>query len=159
MLWLLSEGGASIFDATTSGKTVWTLLGGTAGRANTTELSSLLKVMVMLDDAPAEFIARLVPPHAELATQGRLLRAQLPSYLQQQWARVVAHCPLPAVLQPLVAAYAATTPEDMWADGLRVRAPRAKRGRLQVEKEDEDDGGDAPPLRRSVRLCQKHAWR
>ena len=74
--------------------------------------------MVMCDDAPNFFIARLSPQHAELATRGRQLRAQLPEYLDQQRASVFAHCPLPAVLQPLVAAYAATTPEDMWKDGL-----------------------------------------
>jgi hypothetical protein len=135
------------------------LLSGRVKGANTTELSSLLKVMVMLDNAPAEFIAKLLPPHAELAARGRDLRARLPTYLQQQWARVVAHCPLPVVLQPLVAAYAATTPKEMWADGLHVRAPRVKRwGRLKVEKEDEDDGGVAPHLRRSLCLCQKHIY-
>jgi hypothetical protein len=39
---------------------------------------------------------------------------------------VVEHCPLPAKLQSIVAAYTATTAEDMWADGLRIRAPKAQ---------------------------------
>jgi hypothetical protein len=93
------------------------------------ELSALLKVMVMLEDAPATFIARLLPQHAELCRQGRQLRAQLPSYLGQQRATIVADCTLPGVLQSLVIGYAAITPEDMWADGLRVKAPKAKRAR------------------------------
>ena len=140
-------------------ETVW---GCTTTRAlpNTAELSSLLKVMVMLEDAPADFIARLSPHDAELCTRGRQSRAQLPSCREQQRAAVVAHCPLPAVLLPLVvsAAYAATTPEDMWADGLRVRAPRAKRIRARaVVQEEEERGEGAPPVRRSPRLCEKRA--
>jgi hypothetical protein len=51
------------------------------------------------------------------------------------------------MLQSLVAAHAVTTPEDMWVDGLRVQAPRAKRGRT---KPDEEDGEDAPPTCLSV---------
>jgi hypothetical protein len=79
--------------------------------------------MVMLEDAPANFIAILLPQHAEICKRGRLLRLQLPSYLEQQRAAVIAHCPLPAVLQSFVAEYTTTTPEDMWADALRVQAP------------------------------------
>jgi hypothetical protein len=81
------------------------------------------------------------------------LRAQLPSYRKQQRAAVLAHCHLPAVLQSLVAAYAATTPKDMWADGLRVQTPRAKRGRTNVDKKEEG----VPPIRRSLRLRQRNA--
>jgi hypothetical protein len=77
------------------------------------ELSSLLKVMVLLEDAPAGFIGLLSPQHVDICTRGQQLRAQLPSYLEQQRAAVVAHCPLPGVLQSLVAAYTVTTPEDM----------------------------------------------
>jgi hypothetical protein len=96
-------------------------------------------------------IVELSPEHAKIATRGRQLRAQLPSYLERQRALVIAHCPLPAALQPLVAGYAAPTPEDMWAEGgLRVRAPQAKRARAVVGV----DAG-APVLRRSLRLRQK----
>jgi hypothetical protein len=66
--------------------------------------------MVMLDEALSAFIAKLSLEHAELCTRGRTLRRQLPSYLERQRAAVVTHCPLPAVLQSVVAAYAATTP-------------------------------------------------
>jgi hypothetical protein len=76
--------------------------------------------MVMLDDAPATFTTWLSPQHAEFCTRGKELRAQLLVYLKQQRAKIVAHCPLPTVLQTLVIAYAASTPEDMWTDGLLV---------------------------------------
>jgi hypothetical protein len=69
--------------------------------------------MVMLDDAPATLITWLSPQHAELCTRDKKLRAQLPVYFKQQRAKIVAHCPLPTVLQTLVIAYATTTPEDM----------------------------------------------
>jgi hypothetical protein len=113
----LEEQGALLSESDNYGDTVWRILNlrGDEGA----ELSSLLKVMVMLEDAPA-FIAKLSLQHAFICMQGRQFRAQLPSYLEQQRAAVVAHCPLPAVLQSLVAEYAVTTPEDMWADGLRM---------------------------------------
>jgi hypothetical protein len=117
----------------------------------------LLKVMVMLEDAPAYFIDELSPQHAEICSRGRQLRAQLSSYLEQQRAAVIVHCILPSVLQSLVTVYAATTPDDVWADGLRVQAPRAKRSRTKAAKEDKDDGEEAFPLRRSLRLHQKRA--
>jgi hypothetical protein len=115
------------------------------GRA---ELSSLVKVMVMLEDAPSFFIDQLSPHDAELCTRGRELRAHLPSYLEHQRVTVVTHCPVPAVLQSLVAAYAVTTPEDMWADGLRVQAPRGKRRRTEPDRKKEEDGFYARHLRR-----------
>jgi hypothetical protein len=76
------------------------------------ELSSLLKVMVMLEDAHFDFIAKCLPEHAELCERGRQLRAQLPSYLEQQRATIVGDCSLPAVLPSIVAECAATTAED-----------------------------------------------
>jgi hypothetical protein len=153
--YLLEEQGASMSEIDDRGRTVWSELS-FHRRNGSAELSSLLKVMVMLEDAPASFIAKLSPQHAELWTRGLQLRPQLPFYLEQQRAAVVVHCPLPAVLQSVVAAYTATTPEDMWADGLHVQAPRAKRGRTKTDKEDGEDGEDAPPVRRSLRLPQKH---
>jgi hypothetical protein len=57
---------------------------------------------------------------SELTTRGRHFRAQLPLYLEQQRASVAEHCPLPSVLQSTISEYAATTPEDMWAYGLRI---------------------------------------
>jgi hypothetical protein len=119
----------------------------------------LLKVMVMLDDAPQFFLSLLTlltPHHAELYTRGRQHRAQLPSYLEQQLAIIIEHCPVPTVLQSLVAEYAATTPEDMWTDGLRIQAPQPKRPRaaMVADGEDKEDGklpfGDPFACARSV---------
>ena len=93
----------------------------------------------MLGDAPGYFIAKLSDYHSgltEITTRGCQSRAQLPSYLEQQRAAVVDDCPLPAVLLPLVAAYAATTPEDMWSYGLRIEAPQAKMPRAEEESGD-----------------------
>jgi hypothetical protein len=106
-------------DIDSLGHTVWSELVIQCSEGTATKLSSLLKVMVMLDDAPADISDKLEPQHAEICTRGRQLRARLPSYLEQQRAAVIAHCPFPVVLQSLVATYAVTTPEDMWADGLR----------------------------------------
>jgi len=157
--WLLQEGGADIAEATTNGNTVWDELI-VSPRDDVAKLSSLIKVMVMLADAPPAFIAKLSPEHAELCTRGKQLRAQLPEYLEQQRASVTAHCPLPAALQSLVASYAVTTPADMWtADGPRAQATRAKRARAAVaeeaEEEEAEEGEGAPPLRRSLRLRHK----
>jgi hypothetical protein len=69
--------------------------------------------MVMLDEAPPTFVADLSPTNADITSRGRYLRAQLPSYLEQQRASVVENCPLPPVLLPIVAEFAATTPDDM----------------------------------------------
>lgn len=59
-----------------------------------------------------------------LCIRDQRLQVQLPSYLEQQRAEVVAHCPLPAVLLHLVAAYAAATMDDMWAHELHDLAMR-----------------------------------
>jgi hypothetical protein len=131
---LLEDGGASITEAS-RGQTVWRLLQlpstltsskdcslrpqQAATESVDAELSALLKIMVMLQDASPAFIAKLSPQHAELATRGRQLREQLPAYLEQQRTSVLEHCPLIAALKPIVVVYAATTPEDMWAVGLR----------------------------------------
>jgi hypothetical protein len=150
--YILQEAGADISDVTDDGGTVWNLL--ELKDVDPMALASLLKIMVMLDDAPPAFVAKLSPAHAEIATRGRQYRAQLPSYLEQQRASVIAHCPLPAVLQPLVGAYAALTPEDMWVDGLGVQqVDRRKRPRVMA-------GADLDvevQLRRSLRLRQKRA--
>jgi hypothetical protein len=60
--------------------------------------------MVLLGDAPPDFIAGLPPQNAEIATQGRRLRASRPSYLEQQHALIENTCSLPTVLQSIVAA-------------------------------------------------------
>jgi hypothetical protein len=143
----LLEAGANIREEMNSAcQDVWWLL--KPRQASYAVLTSLLKVMVMLMDAPPFFTAKLSPGHVKLVERGMEYRKQLPSYLEQQHALVVAHCPLPAVLHPLVAAYAATTPEDMWKNGLPVSAMRVKRQRVA-------EGTEATPLRRSLRLRQK----
>jgi hypothetical protein len=94
-------------------------------RANAAELSSLLKVLMLQLMSPNQdrdlsaFVAQLSPQHAEICTRGRQLRDRLPAYLEQQEASVGTHCPLPAVLQAIVTAYALPTPEDLWRDGLQ----------------------------------------
>jgi hypothetical protein len=149
MQWLLEEQGASMADLNDDGRSVWIYLSlRVNGGMNDAELSSLLKVMVMLEDAPVDFFAILSPHDVELCTRGRQLRAQLPSYLEQQRAAVAAHCNLPAVLQSLVAAYATTTPADMWADGLRVQAPRVKRRRTKADEKEKGKGAPPPRLRK-----------
>jgi hypothetical protein len=121
--YFFQEAGAIMSDATSYSETVWDLLmHGVDDHYNddSMALTSLLKVIVMLDDAPPDFVARLSSAHARLTARGLYFRAQLPSYLEQQRASVVKYCPLPVVLRSNVAAYATTTPEDMWADGLRI---------------------------------------
>jgi hypothetical protein len=118
--WLLVDGGVSITLAPTHQVytiPLWSLL--QLEGVDRDQLTSLLQVMVLLDDAPSYFMGNLSPEHAELCTRGRELREKLPGYLERQRALVVEHCPLPVVLQPLVAEYAAPTSEDMWAYGLR----------------------------------------
>jgi hypothetical protein len=159
-LFLFVEGGACIYSITPYGKTVWDMLhSGIHARRqagirelDADGLSALLKVMVMLSDTPQAIISLLAPPQAELCTWGRQLRAQLPSYLEQQRAFVIFHSPLPDVLRSLVAEYAATTAEDMWKDGLHARAPRAKRPRAALAADDDGKEENERPLRRTLTL-------
>lgn len=119
--WLLSdEGGAKITEKDSKGDTVWVLLERSGlHELDAAEMASLLRVMLLLSDAPTEFHRRSKPQHARIIDEGQQLRARLPAYLTQQRALITDHSTLPAVLQPLVAGYAAPTPEDLWADGLR----------------------------------------
>jgi hypothetical protein len=118
MRWLLTKAGASISEE--GGNTNYTVWSELDMYGSGYQLSALLKVMVMLEDAPATFIKRMSPQHAEICRRGNQFWARLPSYLEQQRAAIVNNCPLPAVLHPLVVAYAATTPKDMWNYGLRI---------------------------------------
>jgi hypothetical protein len=150
--WLLEEGGADIADAGHDGQTVWSLL--EPAEADDDELASLLKVMLLLSDAPDDFFLKLESQHVPLILRGQNFRVQLPAYLEQQWAEVINHCTLPAALRPIVAAYAATTPQDMWLYGLQVQAPAAKRA-IEDEDSGEDGGEGTRHCRRSRRLRQK----
>jgi hypothetical protein len=92
-----------------------------AGHPGDEELSCLLQAMVMLEDAPDNFIGELLPHHTALCVRGRHLRAQLPWHQERQAGKVAAHCPLIAVLQSLVAAYAVTQSDEMWITELGLQ--------------------------------------
>jgi hypothetical protein len=85
-------------------------------RTYTSDLVRLLSFIELRGDPPEDIFSILLPHDVELAARGQQLREQLPSYLEQQWASIVAHSPLPTMLHAIVAAYAAPTPADMWAD-------------------------------------------
>jgi hypothetical protein len=111
--WLLVEGGASVDDMHgPQSQTLWNVL--KLEDAVDADLTSLLQTMVLLSDAPPDFIAKLSPHRADLCLRGRRLRTQLPAYRVQQRTSIVTECPLPEVLQSIVTAYAAPTSEDMW---------------------------------------------
>jgi hypothetical protein len=109
--WLLTKGGATVSDSSRRSSTVWSWL--KDEDANDCELTVLLQTMALAGDAPPKILAKLLEKHAELCARGHRLRTQLPVYLEQQRAYIVAHCTLPRVLQPLVADYAAPTPRKI----------------------------------------------
>jgi hypothetical protein len=109
--WLLSEGGVDI------SMSLWNWID--LDEADDADLAALLRVMVLLADPPPDFLSDLSPAHALIAARGALLRAEMPSYVEQQRALIVDHCFLPAVLLPCGASYAAPTRDDMWTDWAR----------------------------------------
>jgi hypothetical protein len=128
--WLLEEGGAKITDESfskqseppykTEVKSVWDSVADSLWVPPVeAELTSLLKVMVLLGDAPTTFIAKLQLHEAEIAFRGLQIRALRPPYLEQQQASIDAHCPLPAVLLAIVTTYVKPTTEDMWTNWIR----------------------------------------
>jgi hypothetical protein len=104
---------------------IWDYVGILAEHADAGDLSSLLKVVLLLpmsqdqDQYLPAFVAKLSPQHAELCTRGHQFRDRLLAYLEQQQTSVSTHCPPPAVLQAVVVAYVRPTPEDLWSDGLQ----------------------------------------
>jgi ankyrin repeat protein len=117
--WLLEKSGAKISDtAVIDGEheSVWDHFNLANFDQSEAELQSLLKVMVLLGDAPPDFIARLEQQNSDIAIQGRHIRALRPSYLEQQHVLTTATSLLPTVFQSIVIAYAEPTPEDMWTD-------------------------------------------
>jgi hypothetical protein len=126
--WLLIEGGASI-NADVE-EQLWNFIHVEVLVAEghwglpVRQLLPLVKVLVMLEDAPVGMLHNCSKPHAQplrrICDLGRQYWAQLPSFLEQQRASVTAHCPLPAALQSVVVGYAATTPKNVWANGLRL---------------------------------------
>jgi hypothetical protein len=112
---LMIEPSTNLMEDTRLG-TVWSRLEQHTQTGDDDALSSLLKVMLLLQNAPADFPRFLKPQHAHIVTQGQQLRMLLPAYLDQQHALLITNCPLLTVLQPLVTAYAAPTHADMWGD-------------------------------------------
>ena len=122
--WLLGDGGASITEEGPGGN-VWNMLFNSFYHATFQDapLLSLLKVMTLLDDGPAN-VTSMLPAEsvcAQIIAQGKQLRTRRPPYMEQQRALLASDCPLSAVLLPLVAAYAEPTHEDMWTDWLGWR--------------------------------------
>jgi hypothetical protein len=124
MAWLLAEGGASIKETSKNGLTVLDRLERHIAQAYNVPgpedvgLSPLLQVVALLGDVPYDFLIGL-PKYARIIQQGQQFRAELPLYLEQQRGVLAANCLLPAVLQPLVLAYAEPTHNDIWNDWVR----------------------------------------
>jgi hypothetical protein len=134
--WLISDiysedggGGVPITEADKEGETLWFYLGHHIRKGHhsgvesksTEALASLLKAMILMADAPPEFMRYLRPHHAWIVERGNDLRSKFPMYLEEQRNQVAAHCPLPTVLQNIVAGYAART-HLVWEDRKEVRA-------------------------------------
>jgi hypothetical protein len=118
--WLLEEGGSDITETNNAGETVWDRL--KLEGADPAALTFLLQAISLLGSAPPRFVVKLSSKQAQLVAKGQRLRMQLPSYLGEQKFVLFEHCPLPNVLQALVVAYATPTRQDVWTDGLHVRA-------------------------------------
>jgi hypothetical protein len=101
ILQCLIEGGARIPETGLNGENIWNVLNPEG--ADDAALSSLLRVMVLISNPLLGFWYRLKTQHVLIVSQGNQLRAQLPGHIEQQRAAVVAHCPLPAVILPIVA--------------------------------------------------------
>jgi hypothetical protein len=93
-------------------------------RGQRPEESSLIKAMTLLCDAPVPIVngrIELVPHDnhdVQLVEKGKQLRAALHAYLEQRSASLIIHCPLPAVLQQVIATYAEPTRADVWESQL-----------------------------------------
>jgi hypothetical protein len=148
--WLLEHGGADVADITNDGRTIWNMLErhwlNTSGPpcCLTTELTALLRVMVLKGDPPIDFVAQLTPEHARVVEEGARLRAALPAYLRQRRALLDAHCPLLAPLLALVRGYnpEPTTTEELWATGLGAAPQRARRPRSEDALACASDGNE-----------------
>jgi hypothetical protein len=118
--WLLEHGGADIAEANYRGITIWEILAKEFSRRPAAEVTTLLRVLVVRGDPPADLFARLRPEHARVVEEGARLRAALPAYLVRRRAILDAHCPLIAPLLALVRGYdpEPTTTEELWATGL-----------------------------------------
>jgi hypothetical protein len=122
----LEHGGADIVKVTDTGQTVWTILADRLFYARVApeiadqkfaEVTALLRVLVLRDAPPADFVAQLRPEHARVAEEDARLKAALPAYLVRQRTLLDTHCPLIALLLALVCGYdpEPTTTEELWA--------------------------------------------
>jgi hypothetical protein len=137
--WLLEEGKSKITQRTLGGKTVLDMALQHDLRKCGVFFDKLLKVMVMLEDAPSRFLKESILSYRqhEVCVLGQRYRKELPSFYANQKVNIIDHCPLPAVLGCLVAAYAAITPDDMWSSGLQVHVPsplNLRRSRSSTEE-------------------------
>jgi hypothetical protein len=76
----------------------------------------LLNFMVLFDDAPPDFCAKLSPHDTDITTLGRSIRELRPVYVEQQQPSTNTHCSLPSVLELIADANAAPNLENMWID-------------------------------------------
>jgi hypothetical protein len=150
--WLLEHGGADIKDTTSAGgHTVWDMLdehfvGVDEFWHTSSEVTALLRVMVLQDDPPDSVVATL-PEHKLVMQEGARLRAGLPTYLAQRRVLLDLHCPLLEPLRSIVHGYEEpTTTEELWATGIGA-APRCERRPR--------DGVALPLMRRSERVRQR----
>jgi hypothetical protein len=139
--WLLEEGSANITDTVVvhgKSRSLWNHIR-SKSEGSAVELTSLIKFMVLIVDAPPDFIAKMTPHDAKIALWGRRIRILRPLYLKQQEASIEALCPLPTVLHSIVAAYAEPTPECMWTEWARLVSNLFEQdGRLKMK--------EAPPV-------------
>jgi hypothetical protein len=82
-------------------------------------LTSLLRVIVLIEDPPASAVAALAPEHVQVVEVAQL-RTRLPAYLARRRAILDEHYPLIPPLLALVRDYdpEPTTTEEIWATGL-----------------------------------------
>lgn len=79
----------------------------------------LLKLITLMGVSPHVIdLLRTHVEHTELVENGMQLSARLPAYLGLRGALLITYCPLPLVLQHLVAAYAEPTYTDAWESEL-----------------------------------------
>jgi hypothetical protein len=121
--WLLTEGGASLECKNLEGESAWNLLVQPRHcRRDRDEaaFSRLLRVMLLMGDAPAHFADTLSPALQALVLEGGRLRARLPAYLVRRQALLDTHSPvLLPPLGALVHGYMElTTTDELWATGL-----------------------------------------
>jgi hypothetical protein len=82
-------------------------------------LTSLLRVIVLIEDPPASAVAALAPEHVQVVEVAQL-RTRLPAYLARRRALLDEHCLLIPLLWALIHDNnpGPITTEEIWATGL-----------------------------------------